>query len=82
MQYVVKKGAKAFLDNSLRTEGYVYQVEKPFPSWPLWAEPEGHAVASEKRAEKPKAHKPARNAAPEPVPFGDTDLLENPTVVL
>lgn len=94
MRYIVKKGAKAFLDNSLRSEGYVHQVEKAYQTWPAWAEPEGARVAEDapqKSAPKAKGKKGAPvpderpispNVPADPAEFMDTDLLENPTVVL
>lgn len=88
MKYVVKAGAKAFLGNSMRSAGYVHQVEKPYPSWPAWAEPEGAQVSAPKKS-KGKGGKTAemddKKAADsriDEVSFLEEDLLENPTVTL
>lgn len=81
-KYEVKPGAKAFIDNALRSEGYVHTTEKeikPFPSWAVKADAKAKTAASKKSA---AADAQNVKAAEREVSFTEETLTTGQTVQL
>lgn len=82
MQYVVKPGAKAFLDGALRKEGYVHQVEKAYDKTPAWAEDPKKSKAKKPEPKKQAPKGTTSQGKTETPDFSDGDVAKNPTVQL